>query len=220
MQIPQQDSLSTNHLSRVFNNTVATYKYYWLISILNIYMSTGSVRISIWDIVISMVASAWYPIHYFRLSFGKSDSMYIAIRAIREITGLPFDASKTLIAETLKNQLHRKDIRSVLKVFTLNVPFRFLRPWIDTSDDKEVVHTHSGDILSYFFFSFFGNIILIFFKVLYINCFNLILNFFFLFIPAASIKIIFLIGSFSKPDNIIDILPPKECEIIIGLSIL
>ena len=27
----------------------------------------------------------------------------------------------------------------MLRVFTLNVPFRFLRPWIDTSDDKQVV---------------------------------------------------------------------------------
>lgn len=144
MQIPQQDSLSTNRLGRVFNNTVATYKYYWLISILDIHMRTKAMRISIWDIVISMVASAWYPIHYFRLSFGKSDSMYVAIKTIREITDLPYDASKKLIEETLKSQLHRKEIRSVLKVFTLNVPFRFLRPWIDTSDDKDVVvRSHS-----------------------------------------------------------------------------
>ena len=139
MHIPQQESLTTSRLSRVFNNTVATYKYYWLISILNIYMSTGAMRINIWDIVISMVSNAWYPIHYFRLSFGKSDSMYVAIKAIRELTGLPYDANRKLIEDTLKSQLHKKEIRSILKVFTLNVPFRFLRPWIDTSDDKEVV---------------------------------------------------------------------------------
>ena len=139
MHIPQQDSLSTSRLSRVFNNTVATYKYYWLISILNIYTSTGATRISIWDIVISMISNAWYPIHYFKLSFGKSDSMFIAIQKIRELTGLPYDASKNEIECTLKGLLHNKDLKSVLKVFTLNVPFRFLRPWIDTSNDKEVV---------------------------------------------------------------------------------
>ena len=144
MHIPQQDSLSTNRLSRVFNNTVATYKYYWLISILNIHMSTGSMRMNIWDIVISMVANAWYPIHYFRLSFGKSDSMYDAIKALREIAGLPYDASRKQVEETLKDQLHRREVKSNLKVFTYNVPFRFLRPWIDTSDDKDVVlRSHS-----------------------------------------------------------------------------
>ena len=139
MYIPSQEHLSTNRLSRVFNNTVATYKFYWFISILNIYMGSGALRMSIWDIVISMVANAWYPIHYFRLSFGKNDSMYVAIKVIRELTGLPYDASKSEIEETLKAQLYRKEIKSTLKVFTLNVPFRFLRPWIDTSDDREVV---------------------------------------------------------------------------------
>lgn len=144
MQIPQLDSLSTNRLSRVFNNTVATYKYYWLISILNIHISTGAKRISIWDIVISMVANAWYPVHYFRLSFGKSDSMYMAIKTIRELTDLPYDASKKLIEETLKDQLDKKEIKAVLRVFTLNVSFRFLSPWIHTSENKDVVRrSHS-----------------------------------------------------------------------------
>ena len=107
-------------------------------------MNTGAVRISIWDLVISMVANAWYPIHYFRLSFGKNDSMYVAIKTIRELTGLPYDASKKQVEDTLRSQLHRKEIKSTLRVFTLNVPFRFLRPWIDTSKDKEVVvRSHS-----------------------------------------------------------------------------
>ncbi len=139
MQIPQQERLSTGRLSRVFNNTVATYKYYWFIAILNIHMSTGAMKISIWDIVISMISNAWYPIHYFRLSFGKSDSMYIAIKNIQKLTGLPYDATKRQIEDTLKAQLHRKEIKAALRVFTINVPFRFLRPWIDSSNDKEVV---------------------------------------------------------------------------------
>jgi hypothetical protein len=107
-------------------------------------MSTGATRISIWDIVISMVANAWYPIHYFRLSFGKSDSMYVAIKTIRELTDLPHDASKKLIEETLRDQLDKKEIKAALRVFTLNVPFRFLSPWINTSENKDVARrSHS-----------------------------------------------------------------------------
>ena len=114
------------------------------ISILNIHMSTGAMRISIWDIVISMIANAWYPIHYFKLSFGKNDSMYMAIKAIRELTDLPYDASKKLIEETLRDQLDKKEIKAALRVFTLNVPFRFLSPWINTSENKDVVRrSHS-----------------------------------------------------------------------------
>ena len=31
-----------------------------------------------------MIADAWYPIHYFRLSFGKSDSLYEQIIALQK----------------------------------------------------------------------------------------------------------------------------------------
>ena len=139
MQIPQSYILTTKYLNRVFDKTVATYKYYWFISILEIYVGTGTSRIKLWDIIISMIANAWYPVHYFRLSFGKSDSMYVAVKQLQVLTGIPIDASKKEVMDTLRKELHRKEIRSLLRVFTLNVPFRFLRPWIDTSDDKQVV---------------------------------------------------------------------------------
>ena len=141
IQIPHNDELNTNALSRVFKDTVATYKYYWFISLLNIFNETGKTQIPIWDMVISMISNAWYPIHYFRLSFGKSDSMYSAIREIREITDLPIDADVDQIQSTLKKELanHNKELKKTLRVFTLNVPYRFLMPWIRTSDNKEMV---------------------------------------------------------------------------------
>ena len=139
MEIPSSKVLTTNCLGRIFNSTVATYKYYWFIAILEIYVGTGSSRIKFWDIIILMVANAWYPVHYFRLSFGKSDSMYMAVKQLQILTGIPIDSSKKDVVDTLRKELYRKEIKSLLRVFTLNVPFRFLRPWIDTSDDKQVV---------------------------------------------------------------------------------
>ena len=46
----------------------------------------------IWDIVIRMVANAWYPIHYFKLSFGKSDSLFDIVMDLQQITGIPIDS--------------------------------------------------------------------------------------------------------------------------------
>lgn len=71
MEIPSSKVLTTNCLSRVFNSTVATYKYYWFISILEIYVGTETSRIKLWDIIISMIANAWYPVHYFVFRLGK-----------------------------------------------------------------------------------------------------------------------------------------------------
>ena len=37
MDIPQSDILSTSRLGRIFSNTVATYKYFWFVSIMQIH---------------------------------------------------------------------------------------------------------------------------------------------------------------------------------------
>ena len=37
MNIPQSDILSTSRLGKIFSNTVATYKYFWFVSIMQIH---------------------------------------------------------------------------------------------------------------------------------------------------------------------------------------
>ena len=98
MQIPQSDILTTNRLGKIFSNTVATYKFFWFVSIMQIHAKSDNPKISVWDIVIRMVANAWYPIHYFRLSFGKSDSLFDIVMELQHITQIPIDAnSQTII---------------------------------------------------------------------------------------------------------------------------
>ncbi len=139
MQIPQSDILTTNRLGKIFSNTVATYKFFWFVSIMQIHAKSDDPKISVWDIVIRMVANAWYPIHYFRLSFGKSDSLFEIVMELQRITQIPIDASSQTIIDGLQGRLDDKQIKQLLNKLTLNVPYRFLRPWIDTSDDKEMV---------------------------------------------------------------------------------
>ena len=139
MKIPDSNILTTNRLGKIFSNTVATYKFFWFVSIMQIHAKSDNPRISVWDIVIRMVANAWYPIHYFRLSFGKSDSLFDIVIKLHEITQIPIDAKADTIIEGLKTRLEDKRIKKLLKILTINVPYRFLSPWIDTPDDKEMV---------------------------------------------------------------------------------
>jgi hypothetical protein len=37
MVIPQSDILTTNRLGKIFSNTVATYKFFWFVSIMQIH---------------------------------------------------------------------------------------------------------------------------------------------------------------------------------------
>lgn len=138
LQLPSSDNLSTQKLGNVFANTTATYKYYWFLSILDMYVKKGKEQMVIWEIISDMVASAWYPIHYFRLSFGKLDSFAKQIRAIRDVTNLPIDMDKDDLVREIIEYHDQTEMKKHLRIFTQNVPFRFLRPWINTSDDREM----------------------------------------------------------------------------------
>lgn len=139
MIIPQSEILSTTRLGRIFDKTVATYKFFWFISILQIHAKTSNLRMNIWDIVIRMVANAWYPIHYFRLSFGKSDSLSDIITELQRIVAIPIYSDIDTVSRALSANLDNKRIKDPLRKLTLNVPYRFIRPWIDTDDNKEMV---------------------------------------------------------------------------------
>ena len=130
MYIPQSDILTTNRLGRIFSNTVATYKYFWFVSIMQIHAKTDISRIDVWDIVIRMVANAWYPIHYFRLSFGKSDSLFEIVMELQRITQIPIDANAETIIKGLGKRLQDKQIRKLLNTLTLNVPGTLAKPCV------------------------------------------------------------------------------------------
>lgn len=139
MSLPQSDTLKTEKLGKVFTHTTATYKFFWFLSILQILVKRNSLRISMWDIVIRMVANAWYPIHYFRISFGKSDSLFDIVTNLQRITKIPIDADKDTIAGILKERANEKLIRDLLVILTQNVPYRFLSPWIRYTSDNNII---------------------------------------------------------------------------------
>lgn len=139
MTIPQSLTLSTRELNRVFDKTVATYKYYWFIGILDLFIKQGKTRMNVWEIMISMIANAWYPVTYFRLSFGKSESLHDAILNLQSEHHIPINIDTKELTNLLKELSQSSDFRKQFNFLQLNVPFRFLRPWIDTSDDRLVV---------------------------------------------------------------------------------
>lgn len=139
MQIPHSPTLTTKYLNRVFDKTVATYKYYWFLGILDLFVKQGKTRMNVWEIMITMVANAWYPVNYFRLSFGKSESLYDAILSLQKEYDIPINISINDLTDLLHELIQKPVVRKQLNFLQLNVPFRFLRPWIDTSDDRQTV---------------------------------------------------------------------------------
>ena len=140
MVLPSNGIVDAGRLSRIYDNTTATYKYYWFISIINwICANPGRRRFSFEEIIAGMVAEAWYPIHYFRLSFGKLDSLETIILEIQRQLAIPIDASRESIKTQILDNLNKSEVRRLLYVLSLNVPYRFLSPWIPKSTDNQVV---------------------------------------------------------------------------------
>lgn len=139
MKIPQSEVLSTARMSRIFDKTVATYKYYWFVSIIDLFVQSGKMRFNIWDIMVEMVIRAWYPACYFHLSFGKSDSLFDAVLELQATYQLPINIKQDELRRWLHTNRNNRNVYSVLRFLPQNVPYRFLRPWIDTSDDKATV---------------------------------------------------------------------------------
>ena len=139
MTLPENIKLPVTRLSQVFSNTTATYKFYWFVALLDIVVKERKIKMSFWEIIAGMVAESWYPIHYFKLSFGKSDSLYVQSLALQQELNITIDADKEKIKRILLDNIDNSRVKSLLRVFTLNVPYRFLSPWITYTADRDVI---------------------------------------------------------------------------------
>lgn len=131
--------LPVGRFGNVFDSTTATYKFFWLISLLQIHAKSDRQKISVWEIVTRMVANAWYPVHYFRLSFGSGDSLFRIVKELHQQVNIPIDASVDVVAHELLDRIEEPKVKRIVKILTQNVPYRFLKPWINTLKDNELL---------------------------------------------------------------------------------
>jgi len=137
---PEHPSLRIDTLNGVFRNTTATYKYYWLLALLDV-VGEGRTAIPLRSLYVRMIVHAWYPVNYFRLSFGAWDKlhevvMHLAVQEKLEPHTRPNDLEHAL--------LFTEDPISVKAIMGLGrwVRFRFLSPWLNSSNlsDAQVMH--------------------------------------------------------------------------------
>ncbi|WP_238387703.1 HNH endonuclease domain-containing protein [Pararcticibacter amylolyticus] len=140
MELPYQERLPVPLLAACFNNTSASYKFYWFLGILN-RLEQGETTILKRHLFAEMTAQAWYTVNYFKVSFGKQDKLHEAIERIKGIEILPIDMDRDTIFKRL-TQTTNKSTLSELSYFNGEVPHRFLSPWFRTGD-KQVVYQSS-----------------------------------------------------------------------------
>ena len=134
VNLPVSSRLEIAPLSASFGSVTNSYKFYWFLAILESVRASESQVIPIDALLARMIASVWYPLHYFRLSFGKQDRLGAAANKLRtSVRSLDANASQIDIREVALTHLSTKsplsqEIRSIGNY----VPQRFLRPFFQS----------------------------------------------------------------------------------------
>ena len=120
-----------NNLNKVFSNTQNSYKYYWWLSIIEISLKEDNQEISFEEIVLKTISKLWYPVNYFKLSFGKIDKCSKHIKQIKQKYLLDDNISEQSLYDFLLNHKDSELLISITKELTRYVPYRFIRPWFN-----------------------------------------------------------------------------------------
>jgi 5-methylcytosine-specific restriction endonuclease McrA len=136
MILPLDEQISVAKLASVFNNTVATYKFYWFLSIIEA-SEEGMSEIPKRALFARMISLSWYTIHYFHVSFGKQDLLQQASQEIRFLENINVDERKEGILHRII-QSSSDATGKLLDHFDKNVPHKFLSPWLGSGPRSEV----------------------------------------------------------------------------------
>jgi hypothetical protein len=127
MTLPSSKDLPINILAACFNNTVATYKFYWFLSIIQA-VEDGRKTIPMKELFARMISNAWYTVNYFRISFGKQDKLQGAIETMKKTEELTIEINKDKVYTLLINSSNNETLNQ-LRHFNNQVPHWFLSPW-------------------------------------------------------------------------------------------
>jgi hypothetical protein len=127
MALPESKELPVNLLAACFNKTNATYKFYWLLAILQA-VENGNLKVPKRELFSRMISNAWFTVNYFNISFGKQDLIQDTIRSINDCETITIDEKREKVFQKLLTSRNAQT-QKLLWHFNKNVPHWFLSPW-------------------------------------------------------------------------------------------
>jgi hypothetical protein len=102
-----------------------------------------------------MISKVWYPVNYFRLSFGKQDKLADAVQSVKKTLEFEKDIDQERLKENIKDHLEQKEIKRSIHNLSRFVPYRFLSPWFsselrgmpDQRKDRAIVDFAARDFI-------------------------------------------------------------------------
>ncbi|MEB3151489.1 MAG: HNH endonuclease domain-containing protein [Sphaerospermopsis sp.] len=130
--LPLSDKVNVTVLSQIFNNITNSYKYLYFLSILDIIKRRNFDTlspISFREIIVEMLANAWYPHNYFKLSFGKQDQIANKLDALElEITE-PILKFRDTDKKLLRTAINSQNLNDIVISINRYVSYRLIRPF-------------------------------------------------------------------------------------------
>jgi len=151
-ELPKSDTVDVSALSRLFKKTTNSYKYLFFISLLDILerrQFEALSPISFREIIIEMLANAWYSHTYFKLSFGLQDKISNKLDSLK----IDISDTKIIFQDTDKRYLRRtisdKAIDDIILDLRRYVPFLLIRPFfkqeLQSAKTGKSKRTNPGD---------------------------------------------------------------------------
>ena len=124
-------------LSQVFDNTTATYKFYWMLGLLDVVDTERAHQpITFTEMVARMLGKAWLPLLQGRFSFGKCDKLLHNIDHIIKRSPLNIYSYEERVVCYIMSNSRNTIVIDVVKKLSHYVAYRFLYPWIGTCSNS------------------------------------------------------------------------------------
>ena len=125
-------------LKHAFDKKATSYKYFWFLSILDIYKETHLQNITFKQILVKMVAKAWKYVFMLNGQFPKTDQLPSYLINLLPLTKLKYNSTEAEVEYEINTNFASLELNSKLNSLLKNVPYRFLSPWIAFTSNDEV----------------------------------------------------------------------------------
>lgn len=130
--LPAAAHLNIGALAALFRHTTNSYKFVFFLALLNLlkrHRFDGTRPYSYAEIVVEMLAIAWYPHSYFKLSFGAQDTIAHKLDAL-DLNSAANAHRFIRDSQALRGALESRDLKDAQRLMDF-VPYRLLIPFLE-----------------------------------------------------------------------------------------
>lgn len=126
-------------LWHVFDSKATSYKYFWFMSLVQLFNETKKESIPFKQLIIRMVANAWKYVFVLEGEFPKIDQLPRYLNKVKSRTYLTNSSDLNIIEKKVNIYYASEKLNTLLSPLLNNVPYRFLSPWIPFKSNDDVI---------------------------------------------------------------------------------